>query len=229
MQTIDVSGFDTSNVKNMGCMFADCKKLTTLDVSNFDTSNVTDMVAMFRQCSNLTTLDLRSFDTSKLSSMLSMTWMFDGCHELSSLTLGENFKKVTEEAMLYNDKGWINTNDSETIVSGNGKYSVIENSGINTYKLILITSPTNIKAEYSKEFHQVRFTWDKVEGADRYGLAVYLDGKWRVQKQDITGTTYTSPKNLTTGKTYKVAIAARVNGKWDTANAIKNAVTVTIK
>ncbi len=78
-------------------------------------------------------------------------------------------------------------------------------------------------------YHQVRFTWDKVEGADRYGIAVYLAGKWRVQAQNITDTTYTSPKNLTLGRTYRVAIAARVNGKWDTANAIKHAGIVTIK
>ncbi len=89
--------------------------------------------------------------------------------------------------------------------------------------------PTNIKVDYSDEYHQVRFTWDKVENADRYGIAVYLAGKWRVQKQDITGTNYTSPKNLTPGVTYKVAIAARVNGTWDTENAIKRACTVTIK
>ncbi|SFD19469.1 glycoside hydrolase family 9 protein [Ruminococcus albus] len=89
--------------------------------------------------------------------------------------------------------------------------------------------PVNIKVDYSEKYHQVRFTWDKVEGADRYGIAVYLAGKWRVQKQDITGTTYTSPKNLTPGVTYRVAIAARVNGSWDTANAIKHAGTVTIK
>ncbi len=80
-----------------------------------------------------------------------------------------------------------------------------------------------------KKYHQVRFTWDKVEGADRYGVAVYLAGKWKVQDKNITGTSYTTPKSLTPGKTYKVAIAARVNGKWDTANAIKNAVTVTVK
>jgi hypothetical protein len=87
----------------------------------------------------------------------------------------------------------------------------------------------NVKTEYNSRYKQMRFSWDPVNGADRYGIAVYLAGKWRVQKQDITDTVYTSPKNLTPGKTYKVAIAARVNGKWDTANAIKNAVTVTVK
>ncbi|WP_024859109.1 leucine-rich repeat domain-containing protein [Ruminococcus albus] len=93
------------------------------------------------------------------------------------------------------------------------------------YELI-DTFPTNIKVEYSEKYHQVRFTWDKVRGADKYCLAVYQAGKWKVQTQNITDTVYTSPKNLTQGMTYKVAISARVNGKWDTANAIKNAVTI---
>ncbi|MBO4866593.1 MAG: glycoside hydrolase family 9 protein [Ruminococcus sp.] len=96
-------------------------------------------------------------------------------------------------------------------------------------KPVPVPYPTNIKVEYSEKYRQVRFTWDKVEGADRYGIAVYLAGKWRVQAQNITDTVYTSPKNLTPGKTYKVAIAARVNGKWDTVNAIKHSGTVTIR
>ncbi|SFC51867.1 hypothetical protein [Ruminococcus albus] len=95
------------------------------------------------------------------------------------------------------------------------------NTNISTY-------PKNIKVEYSEKYRQVRFTWDKVEGADKYAIAVYLAGKWKVQAQNITDTVYTSPKNLTPGMTYKVAIAAKVNGTWDTKNAIKNAVTCTI-
>ncbi len=92
-----------------------------------------------------------------------------------------------------------------------------------------LTYPTNIKVDYSEDYHQIRFTWDKVQNADRYGIAVYLAGKWRIQTQSLTTNTYTSPKNLTPGKTYKVAIAARVNGKWDTSGAIYHAVTVTVK
>ena len=91
------------------------------------------------------------------------------------------------------------------------------------------TYPENISTEYSEKYHQVRFTWDKVEGADRYGIAVYLAGKWRIQTQSLTSPTYTTPKNMTPGKTYKVAVAARVGGSWDIANAVKNAVTVTVK
>ncbi len=34
------------------------------------------------------------------------------------------------------------------------------------------TVPTNIQVAYSTDYHQVRFTWDKDSGADRYGIAV---------------------------------------------------------
>ena len=92
------------------------------------------------------------------------------------------------------------------------------------------TWPTNIKVEYSEQYHQMRFTWDKVKNADKYGIAVYLAGKWRVQTSNITTTSYTSPKNMTPGMSYKVAIAARVNGKFDVVNALKySVVTVKVK
>ena len=258
LTTLDVSGLDTSNVESMYLMFGECSGLTTLDVSGFDTSKVTDMTSMFNGCTNLTSIDLSGFDTSKVSSMASMFsrcnnltsldlsrfdtsnvttmyYMFDWCNDINTISLGDKYTNIPREACLPNGDGWVNANAPTSVISGDGKYAIIENEGKNTYKRLPIeeeitpTYPTNIKVEYSEKYHQVRFTWDKVEGADRYGIAVYLAGKWRVQNQNITGTVYTSPKNLTPGKTYKVAIAARVNGKWDTANAIKNAVTVTVK
>ncbi|WP_347499924.1 BspA family leucine-rich repeat surface protein [Ruminococcus albus] len=188
------------------------------------------MNGMFAGCSNLTSLDLSSFDTSNITDFSDM---FADCNKLRFLALGENFKAIPEEAALVNKEGWVTENDPEKVVSGDGEYAIIKNNGKNIYIRFdydtKLTYPTNIKVEYSAKYHQVRFKWDKVEGADRYGIAVYLAGKWRIQTQNITDTVYTSPKNLTPGKTYKVAIAARVNGKWDTANAVKNAVTVTIK
>ncbi|MCC9081974.1 BspA family leucine-rich repeat surface protein [Enterococcus faecium] len=38
-----MSQLDTSNVTNMRCMFSDMRSVTSLDVSGFDTSNVTSM------------------------------------------------------------------------------------------------------------------------------------------------------------------------------------------
>jgi surface protein len=257
LRSLDLSAFDTSNVTNMSSMFDNCTSLKSVNLSGFDTSNVIALSYMFEGCFNLTQVDLSSFNTSKVNYMGGMFYrcsglksldlsnfdmrnvtdkvgMFNGCTSLNTLTLGETFTN-TEKTYLIKGDGWVNANDPKTVISGNGEFAIIENSGKNTYKRLPIeeettpTYPTNIQVEYSTQYRQVRFTWDKVEGADRYGIAVYLAGKWRVQNQNITGTVYTSPKNLTPGKTYKVAIAARVNGKWDTANAIKNAVTVTIK
>lgn len=91
--------------------------------------------------------------------------------------------------------------------------------------------PKNIKVEYNEKYHQIRFSWDKVEGATGYGIAVNLAGKWRVQGSVIPANqlSYTTPKNLTPGKSYRVAIAAKINGKWTTAKSTKHAVTVTVK
>ncbi|MBO4865842.1 MAG: BspA family leucine-rich repeat surface protein [Ruminococcus sp.] len=253
LKSLNVSGFNTSNVTDMGAMFYDCKKLETLDLSGFDTSNVTNMDAMFNCCYDLTSLDISSFDTSKvtvmgdifsdctslttldlsnfdISNVIDTYNMFSSCDNLKTLILGTYCEGILKKAHLPNGDGWVNAKEPKTIISGDGEYAVIENKGKNTYKRLpfKITYPTNINFEYSEKYRQVRFTWDKVEGADKYGIAVYLAGKWKVQAQNITDTVYTSPKNLTTGITYKVAIAARVNGKWDTANAINNAVTCTI-
>jgi len=92
-----------------------------------------------------------------------------------------------------------------------------------------IDYPKNVKANYNTQYHQIQFVWDKVQGADKYGIAVYLAGKWRVQTTNITTNSYVTPKNLTPGMSYKVAVAARVNGKWNTTDPIKNAITVTVK
>ena len=68
--TIDLSGFDTSNVTNMAYMFF-YSHATTLDVSKFDTSKVTNMSYMFTGA-QATTLDVSNFNTSKVTNMSAM-------------------------------------------------------------------------------------------------------------------------------------------------------------
>ncbi|SFD18683.1 BspA family leucine-rich repeat surface protein [Ruminococcus albus] len=236
LTSLDLSSFDTSKVTDMYQMFGKCSKLTTLNLSSFDTSNVKDISYMFYGCGELTSLDLSGFDTSKVtekSDMSSSRCMFSSCNKLESLTLGENFKYVLRKAELPNSKVWVNVKAPTKIVSGDWKFAAFKNNGKNTYITYTPTYPTNIKVEYSQDYkfktHQVRFSWKEVEGADRYAIAVHLAGKWKVQDKGIIDTSYTTPKSMTSGTTYKVAIAARVDGKWDTVNAIKNAVTVTVK
>ena len=84
LTTLDVSKFDTSKVINMNGMFHYCKSLTTLDASNWDTSNVTKMFTMFNYCKSLTTLDASNWDTSNVDDMNDM---FGSCHALTTIDI----------------------------------------------------------------------------------------------------------------------------------------------
>lgn len=68
----------------MSYMFRFCENLTSIDLSGWNTSNVTDMSAMFNLCTSLTTLDLSHFDTSNVTNM---TGMFAGCKNLKSIKM----------------------------------------------------------------------------------------------------------------------------------------------
>jgi surface protein len=83
---VSISGLtslNTSCVTDMSGMFEYCGSLESLDLSAFDTSNVTDMSSMFLSCS-LTSLDLTNFDTSKVTDM---TMMFRWCDDLKTLDI----------------------------------------------------------------------------------------------------------------------------------------------
>ena len=153
---------------------------------------------------------------------------------LSSNNLLGTLKLKVKSGATYNGSKVTMVIDKPTLtgdtISGNRVY------GINTATAVVGSSstttdtvPKNFRAITNSQYHQIQFVWDKVSGADRYGIAVKLAGKWRVQTSNITTNSYITPKNLTPGMTYQVAVAARVNGKWDTNGAIKNAITVTVK
>jgi surface protein len=97
--TLDVSGFDTSLVTNMGYTFASCSSITTLDVSGFDTSLVTSMVGMFYNSSSTTALDVSGFDTSSVTNTSSM---FNGCSSITTLDVsGFDTSSVTTMAAMF--------------------------------------------------------------------------------------------------------------------------------
>ena len=99
LTSLDLSGFDTSNVTSMVSMFNNCEALTSLDLGSFDTSNVTSMSAMFRAYNVLASLDLGNFDTSNVTSMVSM---FKNCNALTSLDLGSfDTSNVTSMGYMF--------------------------------------------------------------------------------------------------------------------------------
>ena len=50
LESLDLSGWNTSNVSSVKYMFCECKKLNSLDLSGWDTSNVLVFEDMFYEC-----------------------------------------------------------------------------------------------------------------------------------------------------------------------------------
>lgn len=92
LQTVNFSGWDTSNVTTMRNMFQYCRNLTSIDVTGWDTIEVTDMANMFQSCSKLTSVDLRGWDFSKKPSV---SGMFKDCYELKELWIDGDLSYVT--------------------------------------------------------------------------------------------------------------------------------------
>ncbi len=109
LTVLNLKNFNTSKVIDMRVMFSDCTALTALDFTTFNTSNVTDMRGMFSDCSALTALDLSNFNTSNVTDM---GWMFNGCSALTSLDLKNfNTSNVTDMGWMFESCSALTTLD----------------------------------------------------------------------------------------------------------------------
>ena len=84
------------------------------------------------------------------------------------------------------------------------------------------------KVETQVSGSKFKLDWTAVDGAEKYGIAVYQGGKWSV-KVTVNGdvTSFTSPE--VAAGTYKMVVCAKVNGKWDTRALNSRAFGVTIE
>ena len=118
LASVNLSHFDTQNVLNMHWMFGECTSLSNLDLSSFNTENVTDMGSMFSLCSNLTSLDVSGFNTENVTDM---GGMFGWCSNLTNLDVSK-FK--TE-----------NVTDMSSMFLGCSSLTSLDVSGFNTEKV----------------------------------------------------------------------------------------------
>ena len=99
MKAVDLSSFDTSNVKEFSQMFEACYSLEKIEgLENWDTSKACTFTEMFSGCRSLKELDLSSFDTSAAydnytdmnnSTSHAFVSMFSGMNSLEKLILGD--------------------------------------------------------------------------------------------------------------------------------------------
>lgn len=98
-KSLNLSGLDTHNVTDMSSMFWVSDKLEHLDLSSFDTSKVTDMSGMFFGMSGLKTLELGNFDTHNVENMVAM---FGSLYELKKLDVSHfDTSKVTDMRRMF--------------------------------------------------------------------------------------------------------------------------------
>jgi len=80
LETIDLTGWDTSNVTNMNSMFWNCTKLKeVIGIENLDVSNVTTFGSLFDSCFSLKEIDISLWNTPNC---LNCGYMFDSCTNL---------------------------------------------------------------------------------------------------------------------------------------------------
>ena len=128
LQTIDLSGFDFTNVTDMQWMFRNCSKLKTLNWTNLNLPNLTsmqyiffesglehvvfsnwhapklkDMTAWFYSCSSLQSVDLSGLGNLEVTNM---SYLFNGCSSLKSVNLdGLNTSNVTDMRSMFARSG----------------------------------------------------------------------------------------------------------------------------
>ena len=101
LKSINLSNFSTSKLLYANNMFNGCASLESLDLSNFNTSKVTNFSNMFRDCQKMKEINLSNFDTSSATTFANL---FHNCSSLTTLDLSSfNTNKVTYMgSMFYN-------------------------------------------------------------------------------------------------------------------------------
>ncbi|EXM40186.1 hypothetical protein RASY3_07600 [Ruminococcus albus SY3] len=218
--------------------FLNCSALADVKLS----VNLTEIcISTFQNCKSLesivipegvTKLDYGAFYSAENLKRISLPESlktislrcFSGCKKLEELTIPASVESIDKNAFgTVNVINCYNGSVAEKVALANGiNIKVIDAKDKTEY-------PDLKSAQFDSKYHQFRINWTKVEGAQQYGIAVNLAGKWKVQAYtDANTTTFTSPK-LKSGSKYDMAICAKVNGKWETTDFTKRAFTIAVK
>ena len=105
---VNLAPLNTSSVTNMNSMFKEMRNISSLDLSTLDTSNVKDFGEMFRGIVVGTqTLNVSSFNTSKADAMY---LMFDGTNLTGNLDLSHfDTRRVVDMSNMFSSSVLLNS------------------------------------------------------------------------------------------------------------------------
>lgn len=90
----------TSCLTNTRCMFSDCEKLRpSLDLTRFNVDNVTDMYGMFQYCKSLKSIDLSTWDTNNVTPP-------NASYEGDPGNMGYMFAGIPASCNIYKGANW---------------------------------------------------------------------------------------------------------------------------
>ena len=80
--TFDKKSFVGTSATNISGMFEECSGLTSIDLSGFNASNIISANYTFQNCSNVETIDISGIDTSTIQNF---KYIFDSCSSLTTI------------------------------------------------------------------------------------------------------------------------------------------------
>ena len=99
VETLDLSGWNTSGVKDISGIFYWCNSLKYINLSGWNTSDVKNMNTMFAYATRVKAIDFTGWNTCSVENMHGMFWR---CESLKSLDLsGWNIDKVNDMGNMF--------------------------------------------------------------------------------------------------------------------------------
>ncbi len=185
---LDLSSFDTSNVTDMYGLFWGTTGLKNVDLSSFNTSSVTTMRGMFNYCWNLSNIDLSNFDTS---SATDIAVMFADCSSLTSLDLS-NFKTDNVEEMTYMFYGCshLSNVDLSSFNTGNVTYMINMFEGCTSLTTLDLSSFNTAKLKYVSQMFK---------GCSALNT-IYVGSEWTANNIETSNEMFSGCTNLVGGQ-----------------------------
>lgn len=185
MDLIDMTGINTSRVKNMSWMFHGGKWIVKhINLTGFDTSNVEDMSYMFGSFTmganfDIDPIDFSSFDTSKVTNMEAM---FDGSYLPSIDIRNFNTSNVTNMRRMFAEQG---------------KLKELDLTGLNVRN---VTSIDNFLWQTKEKLTSLSLSgWDLSHITDMSGFFSRMTNLEHLNLQDFKTTNVTNMKAMFKG------------------------------
>ena len=183
VEKIDLSNWDTSDVKDMSAMFYKCSMLKELNIKKLDTGNVTNMSQMFRDLHSMQNIDVSTLNTHNVTNMSYM---------LSDI-------EVTELDLSNFDTS--NVVSMNNMFQYNQKLVSINMKGIDTSKVTnmsyMFYQCRNLKELDLSEFNTSNVTnMGNMFYDCRLIENIFIGGKWSVENVNISNQMFENCKKL---------------------------------